>query len=320
MSATDRVARMLTLIPWLLERPGATLDETAAAFGVDQPTVRRDLEHLDYCGLPGLGGGDLFEVTIVGDRISVRMADELRRPLRLTPREALRLVLTVEAVADAFGADVPALTTALAKVREAARVPPGVAVELGADGEQWLKPLRTAAADGRQVRLTYRSRRAPTPAPRTVDPWQLHLVDGAWYLHGHDHAAGAHRTFRLDRIADVAILDDAVTATAPPADELPAPTYVRGEHDVEVTVETTARGRWLADAVRPDVVTERDDGGVRITLHTDAPAWLVELVLMAGGDAYIAAPSELAADVAARARAALELYQPSDPVEDTGGH
>ena len=94
MSATDDVARMLTLVPWLLERPGASLAETAAAFGVDERTVRRDLlDHLDFCGLPGLGGGDLFTVDLSGDRIVVSMADELQRPVRPTPAEALQLVL-----------------------------------------------------------------------------------------------------------------------------------------------------------------------------------------------------------------------------------
>jgi hypothetical protein len=127
VSAAGDVARMLTLVPWLLERPGASLTETAEQFGVDERTIRRDLGHLDFCGLPGLGGGDLFEVELVGDRIVVRMADELRRPLRPTPREALRLVLTVDAVAEALGDELPALRSAVAKVRDALGIPEVVA-------------------------------------------------------------------------------------------------------------------------------------------------------------------------------------------------
>jgi hypothetical protein len=38
------VVRMLTLIPWLLERPGTSLQETAAAFAADVPYVAAVVE------------------------------------------------------------------------------------------------------------------------------------------------------------------------------------------------------------------------------------------------------------------------------------
>jgi proteasome accessory factor C len=199
MSATRDVARMLTLIPWLLQRPGAAIAEAADAFGVGERQIRADLGHLDFCGLPGLGGGDLFDVTVIGDRVLVEMADELRRPLRPTPSEALRLVLAVDAVADALGPELPALASAVGKIREALGVPERVADVLEPDTIELADRLREALAAKRRVRITYQGRADSELRERDVDPWTLHVVDGRWYLDGHDHDAADRRIFRFTR-------------------------------------------------------------------------------------------------------------------------
>lgn len=308
MSAVDDVARMLTLVPWLLERPGAHIDEIARVFGATEKQVREDLYHLDFCGLPGLGGGDLFDVSIVGDRVVVTMADELRTPLRLTPREALTLVLTGEAVAEALAEELPSLRSALDRIRDAVGVPPGVRVQLEEDGTRWLGVLRAAIARGRQVRLAYQGRGDPAPVERTVDAWRLHVSEGSWYLQGHDHGAAQLRTFRLDRVADLELRDEP-WSTTPPAGGLPAPRYEPGADDVEVELQLAPAARWVAEAVSPDEVQDRRDGGRRVRFHTDALPWVRRLLLVAGDGVEVRRPRELADDVAAEARAALERYR-----------
>ena len=303
MSATTDVARMLTLVPWLLERPGATLDEAAEAFAVTPAVIRRDLSHLDFCGLPGLGGGDLFDVSLVGDRIVVSMADELRRPLRPTPHEALRLVLTVDAVADALGGDLPALRSAVDKVRGALGIPEDVADVLEEATPPTLEELRSALRGQRRVRIGYHGRNDEHPVDRDVDPWALHVQDGVWYLQGHDLGAGGGRTFRLDRIADVEVLED--EQRVPPPEQLPPPRYAPGPGDLEVVLDLRPSARWLEAALQVDQVDEDPDGGARVHLRTEAPRWLARLVLMAGGAATVVAPEELADQVVALASEAL---------------
>lgn len=306
MTAADDVARMLTLVPWLLERPGASLREAAESFGVDVRTIRRDLEQLDFCGLPGLRGGDLFEVDIVGERVLVRMADELRRPLRLTPREALRLVLTVDGVADAYGDELPALRSAVDKVRRAAGVPDTVQVRLEDDGARWLQVLRPAVAEGRRVRLDYAGRNDARPVTREVDAWALHVADGNWYLQGHDARSGGRRTFRLDRIADAEVVGPGETPR--PTDELPPPVYAAGPDDTVVELVLGRDARWVADAVRTEDREELPDGGLRIVFSTDALRWVQRLVLMGGGGVAVVRPAGVAQGAREAARRALERY------------
>lgn len=316
MSASDAVARMLTLIPWLIERPGASIAETASAFGVDEATIRTDLGHLDFCGLPGLGGGALFDVSIVEDRVVVQMADELRRPLRPTAGEALRLVLLVDAAARVLGDEVPALASAVDKLRRALGVPEHIADVLQAETPDDVATLRGAIRARVRVRFDYVKRGSPALESRHVEPWAVRLIEGAWYLHAHDLDRREARSFRLDRASAITPLTE--PATEPVPDDFEAPRYLPGEHDTVVTLELAPGGRWLLDAVVPDTVEEVADGAARVTLRTDAPDWLARLVIMAGGRARVVSPPEVARAVADRSRlalAALTAGWPRDAAE-----
>lgn len=291
MSAAAAVNRMLTLLPWLLERPGASLAETAEAFGTDVATIRRDLGHLDLCGLPGLGGGDLFEIEIVGERILVRMADELSRPLRPTAREAYRLVLTLDAVAGALGDELPVLRSAVAKVRATLGIPEQRADVVDEHDLELLGAARRAVREARRVELTYQGRGDRSAQLRDVDAWALDVVDGVWYLQGFDHGAGGRRAFRLDRARSLVVTETGI-ATPAPAD-LPPPRYVPGDDDLEVVLDLSSRARWVVDAVDVDELIDHDDGSARCRLRTDAPEWIARLVLTGAGDIEVVAPDGL---------------------------
>ena len=80
----DRLPRLLSLVPYLLARPGVPLADVAADFGVGERQLRRDLELLWMCGLPGYGPGDLVDLSFTGDTVTVTEDAGMRRPLRLT--------------------------------------------------------------------------------------------------------------------------------------------------------------------------------------------------------------------------------------------
>ncbi len=297
------VVRMLTLVPWLLARPGASLAETAASFATDVATVRAELEHLDFCGLPGLGGGALFDVTIVGDHVTVRMADELRYPMRPSAPEALRLLLIASAAERIAGTDVPALRSAIAKLHRALGVPEGAVAVLDAEPDDDVERLRRAIADRVQVRFSYRGRGDEGPTDRIVEPWALEFSEGAWYVHALDTDAGEGRTFRLDRAAGIELTD--VPARSQPPAVLESPAYVPSEADVEVELLLQPSAQWLLDAVRPDEVVPLEDGLRRVTLRTGSPEWVARLVLMGAGGAQVLSPAELRERVRSRAQDAL---------------
>ena len=123
----DRLPRLLTLVPWLLARPGVPIAEAAAEFGITEAQLRRDLELLWMCGLPGYGPGDLVDLSFEGDTVTVVYDAGLSRPLRLSGPEAATLAVALRALADAPGvADTDAVQRALAKIEQASgRAPDG---------------------------------------------------------------------------------------------------------------------------------------------------------------------------------------------------
>ena len=79
----DRLARLLNLVPYLLARPGIAVSEAAADLGVSDRQLREDLELLWVCGLPGYGPGDLIDMALDGDRLTLRYGDAERLAAQL---------------------------------------------------------------------------------------------------------------------------------------------------------------------------------------------------------------------------------------------
>ena len=60
--ARDQVGRLLALVPYLQSRREVSLEQAARDFGVRPAQIVKDLNVLWFCGLPGLGMGDLIDV------------------------------------------------------------------------------------------------------------------------------------------------------------------------------------------------------------------------------------------------------------------
>lgn len=305
----QRLERLLTLVPWLLENPGADIAVVSRELGVPRDDLLHDLDLLGYCGLPGYGGGDLIEVSVVGDHVTLRMADYFRRPLRLSMREAVTLLLAGRAVAGVPGlVDAGPLRSAVARLEHALGVTgegaPRLAIDLGGPGDEHLPELRDALTRRRVVRLTYRSESKAETSEREVEPWALTAAAGAWYLQGWCRVAQGPRDFRLDRVRALAVTDEpAPVPEAPP----PPPVYRPEPGDPEVVLDLEPRAHWLAGWVVPDEVTVR--GRVRrVSFRVDHLDWAARLVLRLEGAATVVGPPELRARAAELARAALERY------------
>lgn len=306
-STLHRLERLLTMVPWLLDNPGVTLDEISERFDAPRDELTADLDVLGYCGLPGYGGGDLVEVSIVGERVSVRMADFFSRPLTLSMREAITLLLAGRALSSVEGLpESAALRRAVAALEEAlGSAAAKVTVDLTGDGDQWLAPARQAVAEQKVVHLVYRSASKAETTERDVEPWAVVASGGGWYLQGYCRAVQAGRDFRLDRIKDLQLTDEA--APAPPADEPEPPVYRPEPGDLSVTLDLAPSAWWAAEWA---VIDEDTTSGPRrrVTLRTPSLEWAARLVLQLGGGASVVAPDELAARVVDLAAETLEPY------------
>jgi proteasome accessory factor C len=323
-STPDRVTRLLALVPYLTARPeGVRVTEAARDFGVGERQLRSDLELLWMCGLPGYGPGDLIDLSFEGDRVRVTFTAGMVRPLRLTTDEAVALVVALKTLLELPGlAEREAVSRALAKVSATAghaaeRITP-VAVSVDAR-EEALAVVREGLERKRALHLHYYVPARDERTERTVDPMRLLLVDGRGYLEAWCRRAEGVRLFRLDRVDDVVVLDEPA-APPPQAHERDVDNgvYQPDPGSPAVRLRLSRSARWVADYYPVDSVAPVDEppGGLAVTVRTEDLAWARRLVASLGGEARIDEPAELAAQVAADARAALARYGAA--AEDAG--
>jgi proteasome accessory factor C len=318
--ATDHLPRLLALVPWLLAHPDTPVGEVAQQFGIDERQVRRDLELIWMCGLPGHGPGDLIDVVYDGDRVSLSNADTISRPLRLTLDEAIALVSALRTLVGLPGlVATDAVDRVLAKLEAAAGGVVGdeVAVASTADEDaQVAATVTDGVARGRRLRMTYWVPARDETTKRDVDPIRMFTAEGTAYVVAWDHGVEDLRTFRLDRVVSADLLD--IVVDVPPEARqraLDAGLFTPAPEDRVVTLDLDPAARWVADYYPCETVEERGDGGLIVTLRARDDAWVRRLALGLAGMGRVTDPADVAAAVAADASSALAEYRPFDHVD-----
>ena len=166
--------------------------------------------------------------------------------------------------------------------------------------------IRTGLTEQRRPHLTYTSASRDETTERDVDPLRVLSVDGRWYLEAWCHRARGVRTFRLDRVEAVEVLDQ---AAAPPEDLAPrdvVPGIYQGDpEDLLVTLELAPSAAWVAESIPSEQVELREDGSTLMVLRVADPAWLHRLVWREGGAVRVVHPPAAVAAVRDGAAAAL---------------
>ncbi|WP_336645465.1 helix-turn-helix transcriptional regulator [Microbacterium sp. USHLN186] len=318
--AADRVRLYLTLVPYLLERGQVTVDEAAADFGVTPAELRAMVEKLTVIGLPGDSGywqlpQEMFDIDwgLLEEHDIIEITNDvaLRRVPRLTAREAAALLTGLQMVASVPAVAESGLVAGLmAKLaRGAADAPPALVVAPPAVSEVQ-EVVSRALQEGVAVTFQYQ---APDAAPttRTVDPMQIRIDDGQWYLQGWCHLRTATRTFHLDRVSDPALTDIAIThadATVPA--EVGADDAAAGE----VTVRVPERMASLIGSF-PQEEIDRYGGQVTLRIRMADPRGIKRIAARFGGALEVLHPP-LARDTTREwAAAGLDLYAATDAVD-----
>jgi proteasome accessory factor C len=307
VNAIDQTRRMLSLVTYLRERPGARVEDVARAFGITEDELVSDLDVLPMCGT-SFRGGDLLDIDTDGERIwwhnPAALGADAAEPLRLAA-DGLR------------ESDRQALLRATAKVETSAGEAAGASSRLSVTFESEggvFADVDRAISERRRLWIRYYSPARDEVTEREIDPIRLVSV-GHTYVEAWCRRSEARRTFRLDRVAEIRILDE---PSAPPEVELrdlSEGLVQPAAEDPEVVVEVGPGGRWVAEYYPHDSADELPDGGLRITLRTPDPASLRRLALRLGRDGRIVSPPELADSARQAAREALAAY---DGIEAVG--
>jgi len=289
ITAAARVQRLLAMLQWAARHPeGVEVAVLCDRFGLKQADLARELDLASMIGADATHYDEMpFEVFVEDGLVFVRLFS-FRRPMRLSPAEGLALVAAADVLVDREASDdgPGPLQRALDKLAALLGIEVGQAVDvdLDPDGGERGRRIRQAIADDRQLTFTYWTYGRDAIERRHVDPWDLFVDGGAWYLAGWAHDAGAERNFRLDRIEDLTISTSHRSAVVPA-------TVVRrtaiDEDAPQVVLELAPGARWVAEA-HPVVSAEPMEGEhLRVRLGVSAAPWLERLLLRLGPEAEI---------------------------------
>lgn len=300
MSTGSRMLELLSLLQTHRYWPGA---ELAERLEVSERTLRRDIERIRDLGYPvdavrGVAGG-----------YQLRAGGSLP-PLLLSDEEAVAIAVGLRTAAS--GAVQGMEETAVQSLTKVlALMPPRLRHRIDALADQTVPaPLRgpsvdatvlTTLAQGCRddeiIEFDYTAREAATER-RQVEPHRLVSLGQRWYLVAFDRRRDDWRSFRVDRMADVALTGRRFAGHALPAAD--ALEFVRSgikqiprRYDVRVLIHAplpevaTVVGRWAE--------LSETDGGTLMTMPTDDLFWPLAVLASIDADFEVEGPEELRA-------------------------
>lgn len=318
--ARDKLTFLLSLVPYLMDRDRTPVAEAAAHFGVDAGQIRDAVNLIAVSGLPGETSAyqhdDLFDIDWDAfendDEIVLTNRVAIDDSPRFSAREAAALIMGLEYLAAlpeyADRASIASLKAKLSLGASGVVAPVGVA---GAESTEamgaTLQLIRESVDKGLQLEFDYLNARGERER-RRVDALRVESIDADWYLRGWCHLREAVRTFRLDRISEAVVTDEAIEHRA--SDVRLPELFESSPDDLEVVIDVEPSAMPLLADFIPDGTRTSDDGArVRATLRVSHHHGLKRLVAGMPGVVTVVEPAEARAAVADWARAALAQYR-----------
>ncbi|HEV7957233.1 MAG TPA: WYL domain-containing protein [Marisediminicola sp.] len=315
--ATDKLAFLLSLVPWLIDRAEVTVTEAAEHFGVPEQQIRDAVMLISVSGIPGETSqyqhGDLFDIAWDrfeehGEIVLTHLVAIDESP-RFSGREAAALIAGLQYLsALPENADRGAIDSLMAKLARGASASPSQLGVEASESDATLAVIRTAVAAGVQVEFHYVDSRGEHEH-RRVDPLRIESVDADWYLRGWDHVREAVRTFRLDRISSLGATTRPINHHAGSV-QLPDELFEGSADDFVVTIDVAPSALPLiADYIPHGAGSSDVDGRSRTTIRVSHYHGLKRLVASLPGVVTVVAPPDARRAVAEWAGAGAARYR-----------
>lgn len=311
LTATERLRRLLAVIPWVSHRGEVSLAEISDRFDYPLDRLRRDLtEVVQFVGVYPHTPDMLIEVYLdeENERVRFELADYFTSPLRLSPDEGLSLVSAGLGLLGSSAGQDSALERALNKVADRFDVALGdeIEVSLGGASAVTVEQAMAAAKAQRCLEIDYHSLHSGQATTRVVEPHNVFSQQGEWYLRAFCRLADDERTFRLDRVLRLAETGETFDGELSTSTDVFAPS----EDDVRIVLELSPDAAWVAEAYPVESIETNGDIAT-VTLAATSVVWIERLLLQLGPAATLISstpelPTSMRQDAASRV---LERYR-----------
>lgn len=315
----DRTARLLHVIYILNQNPkGITPAEVAGKCGVTTRQAYRDLNDLQQ----------YLKVPLWADKGKWGIEPGLYLPpISFSLSEAMAIFLASRLLLAYTNAYNPSIETTFMKLNS---VVPGPLRDQIRKTIEWmrarkiderflhtLETLARAWTDGRKAKIRYWTLGEEKAMERIIEPYfiQPAALEHANYVIGYCHRAKVVRTFKVERIESIELLDEHYTVPA----DFDANEYLGSSWGITAYGEVkTIKLRFNPEIARiaeetmwhPSQVTERQrDGSAIVTMSLSITVELPTFILGWGEKVEVLEPRKLRGRVAETVRAMLDVYR-----------
>jgi proteasome accessory factor C len=296
-SGLARTARLLDLVPYLTTHQGISISELAKTFSTTVKEITDDLNTLWMCGLPGYTPLELIDLEFESGFVSIRNAETLAAPRALDRAEALSIYMGLDLLSAELSEASSSLVSEIANLQDQLRSQlisaPQVHIEASLTSEFRALILRAIRRRG-WLEITYHSAANDQVTKRQIAPYELSQSGSHEYLQGYCQSAKAVRNFRADRIVDVREIADQVW---------PSNQIATNEEAIEYQVKVHAASRQVLE-----VLPQISAGSTSATIQGFSSPWISRAILSLAGQVEAVEPSQIRAEIHARAKAALGNY------------
>jgi predicted DNA-binding transcriptional regulator YafY len=296
--------------------------QQAAGEGVSDRTIRRDLNALGQAGFPiesaRVDGRTRYSLNreVFGGLASAGLS--LSELCALYLSRALLSALAGGPFHDSLASAFDKLTEALPPSlwRFIDQLPSAFAAKAPSSGtatgaSRHVDGLLQAILAHQRVRMRYHSFASRQVKDYIVEPYRVAYAQGTLYLFAFVPHYGEMRTFAVQRIEDLVVLEERFDPREASAAVLPESLSVySGTPDRVVVAFSPAEAPYIRERVwhPSQQVEESPEGGVRLTLDVVIDWGLEAWILGFGAAAQVEAPPALAARIRDRLAAALARY------------
>ena len=302
----ERFARLVTLASVLIQagRPGDRLQVAAVCdqLQISPQELREDVAVLNVVNFGG-GAYVLYAEVLPTGEIEVDpepYSDTFDRPARLLPIEARALLAAIELLGVHLSEHLP---TARDKLERALGdiAKEGLLVSNARTDDTIARQVGEAIEASRLIELEYYAENEDAFSTRVAEPYALINSREGWYVRVFDPAKDQMRSFRLDRIKRIEVLDQTLRAAHRPRPDrrrrgLAADGAGRGLAH-RPRVDLAEHARWVAE--ERTVLAELDDGAIIVEWAFKGSRYLVKQILKEAGDAAVLEPADVREDVLA---------------------
>jgi predicted DNA-binding transcriptional regulator YafY len=297
----NRLERLTAILTQLQSKRTVTAQEIADRFGISLRTVYRDIKALHEGGVPITGEAGVGYGVIEGYRLP---------PVTFSQEEALSLLLAEKIFEKTIGTSNPMhFNNAMTKIRAILKTPEKESFENLAPKIAFLRQTTDLEAPiyetkiqqiilclsaKKLMEINYTSFEKEERTMRKVEPIGIYNAFERWYLIAWCRLRKDYRTFRLDRISQIKIMEERIEGVHPSLQEY-LEKIRKTEKLTQIVIEIPAKYYKYIQTQKYNhgyVMEEKIGKNYRLTFMSSSLEYFIRWIIMMGDCIRILSPVE----------------------------